>query len=59
MSVWTEVRDGIRQAVVTQERVERSMADVQRITDRLVIHDRRLTRVETLIEMARPKLLPR
>ena len=59
MSIWTELRDGIRQAILTQERVERLTVDAQKMADRLLNHDRRLTRIETLIELAQANRLPK
>jgi hypothetical protein len=56
MSIWTELRDGVRQAILMQERVERLISDVDKINDRLFAYDRRLTRIETLIEMAHTRL---
>ncbi|HUL82557.1 MAG TPA: hypothetical protein VL131_10445 [Gammaproteobacteria bacterium] len=56
MSIWTELRDGIRQAILMQERLARLTTDVEKISDRLLTHDQRLTRIETMIEMARARL---
>ena len=56
MSIWTWPRDGIRQAILMHERVERLTAEVAKIDDRLFAYDRRLTRIETIIEIARTSL---
>lgn len=58
MSIWTELRDGIRQAVLMQDRLERLSGQVDRTVEHLRDHDRRLTRIETLIELARSRQLP-
>ncbi len=58
MSLWTDLRDAIRQAILLQERVERLIVDVGKTQDRLIDHDRRLTRIETMIAMAQNRRLP-
>ena len=58
MSLWTDLRDAIRQAILLQERVERLIVDVGKTEDRLIDHDRRLTRIETMIALAQTKRLP-
>ncbi|MEO8467889.1 MAG: hypothetical protein ABI640_21415 [Gammaproteobacteria bacterium] len=57
MSVWAELRDAIRQAILLNERVERLSADFEKAQDRLIDHDRRLTRIETMIEVAQSRRL--
>jgi hypothetical protein len=58
MSLWTDLRDAIRQAILLQERVERLIVDVGKTEDRLIDHDRRLTRIETMIAIAQSRRLP-
>ena len=58
MSLWTDLRDAIRQAILLQERVERLIVDVGKTEDRLIDHDRRLTRIETMIALAQTRRLP-
>jgi hypothetical protein len=58
MSLWTDLRDAIRQAILLQERVERLIVDVGKTEDRLIDHDRRLTRIETMIALAQNRRLP-
>ena len=57
VSIWSDLRDGVRQAILMNERVERLHVDVEKITDELRDHDRRLTRIEMLIELARSRQL--
>jgi hypothetical protein len=57
MSLWSDLRSAIRQAILVQERVERLIVDVDKVGDRLLDHDRRLTRIETLIAVARRRQL--
>jgi hypothetical protein len=56
MSLWSDLRSAIRQVILVQERVERLIADVEKNADRLLDHDRRLTRIETLIAVAQRRL---
>lgn len=52
MSAWDDLRDGIRKAILMQERVERLTSAVEKLEDGLLDHDRRLVRIETMIELA-------
>jgi hypothetical protein len=58
MSVWSDLRSAIRQAILVQERVDRLIVDVEKTADRLLDQDRRLTRIETLIAVARRRQPP-
>ena len=53
MTLWSELRDAVRRAVLMEDRLERLNADVERSSDQLRDHERRLTRIETLMEIAR------
>lgn len=59
MSLWTELRNAIRQVVLIQERVERLIINVDKAEERLFDHDLRLTRIETLISVAQHRQLSR
>jgi len=59
MSIWSDLRGAIRQAILVQERVDRLIVGVEKVGDRLLDHDRRLTRIETLIAVARRRQLNR
>lgn len=58
MSVWSDLRSAIRQTILVQERVERLIVDLEKVGERLLDHDRRLTRIETLISVARRRIPP-
>ena len=58
MSLWSDLRRAIRQATLAQERVERLIVEIEKVGDRLLDHDRRLTRIETMIAVARRRLPP-
>lgn len=59
MSLWTDLRNVIRQIVLIQERVERLSIDGDKNEDRLFDHEQRLTRLETLVAAALHRQLPR
>ena len=58
VSLWADLRDAIRKAILLEDRVERLIVDVGKVEERLIEHDRRLTRVETLITVAASRRLP-
>jgi hypothetical protein len=58
LSVWTDFGHALRKAILMQERVDQLAVAVDRMTDRLQDHDRRLVRIETMIELAQRKPLP-
>ena len=58
MSLWAELRDAIRKAILLEDRVERLIVDVGKAEERLIDHDRRLTRIETLIAFAASRQIP-
>jgi hypothetical protein len=57
MSVWDEIRDGVRSVVLMQDRIERLSARTEKAAEQLADHDRRLVRIETLIELAQRQRL--
>jgi hypothetical protein len=57
MSLWTDLRDAIRKAILLEDRVQRLIADVGKAEERLIDHDRRLTRIEALITFAASRKL--
>jgi hypothetical protein len=58
VSLWTDLRNAIRQAILLEDRVNRLTVDVGKLQDRLVEHDRRVTRIEALIAFALDRRLP-
>ena len=58
MSLWADLRDAIQKAILLEDRVERLIVDVGKAEERLIDHDGRLTRVETLIAFAANRQLP-
>jgi hypothetical protein len=58
MSLWAELRDAIRKAILLEDRVDRLTVDVDKLHDRLIEHDRRLTRIEALIAVGFGRSFP-
>jgi hypothetical protein len=58
MSLWSDLRRAIRQATLAQERVERLIVEIEKVGDRLLDHDRRITSIETMVALARRRELP-
>jgi hypothetical protein len=58
MSAWTEIRDGIRKVILMQDHLERLSVDFAKFSGQLTDHERRLVRIETMIEVARRRHLP-
>lgn len=52
MSAWRDLREGVRQAILLQERVERLAEGIKQIEQATRDHERRLVRIETMIEIA-------
>jgi hypothetical protein len=53
MTFWSELRDAVRRAILMEDRLERLNTEVDRSVEQLRDHERRLTRIETMIEIAR------
>jgi hypothetical protein len=53
MTFWSELRDAVRRAILMEDRLERLSVEVDRSVEQLRDHERRLTRIETMIEIAR------
>jgi hypothetical protein len=58
VSLWADLRDAIRKAILLEDRVERLIVDVREAEARIIDHDRRLIRIETLIAFAVGRQLP-
>ena len=52
MSVWSDLKDGIRQIILLESRIDQLNGAVDRLTDQSLDHEKRLIRIETMIEVA-------
>ena len=57
MSAWSEIRDGIRKVILMQDQLERLGLDATKLSGQLADHERRLVRIETMIEIAQRRRL--
>ena len=59
MSVWSDLRSTLRSIIVMEEKIDRLAAAVEKMAGHIEDHEKRLIRIETLIELARERRLPR
>lgn len=58
MSALDRILSGVRRAVIMEQRLERLAIGVDRLTDTVSDHEKRLVRLETMVEIARTRPLP-
>ena len=59
MSAWGELKDSIRKIILMEDKIDRLASGLTTIGDRVMDHEKRLIRIETMIEMAQgPRRLP-
>ena len=59
MSLWRDRRSTLRSIMVMEEKIDRLGAALEKIAGHVEDHEKRLIRIETLIELARERRLPR
>ena len=52
MSVWSDLKDGIRQIILLESRIDQLNGAVDRLADQSLDHEKRLIRIETMIAVA-------
>ena len=52
MSVWSDLKDGIRQIILLESRIDQLNGAVDRLADQSLDHEKRLIRIEIMIEAA-------
>ena len=52
MSVWSDLKDGIRQIILLESRIDPLNGSVDRLADQSLDHEKRLMRIEIMIELA-------
>ena len=55
MSVWDDVTDSIRKIILMESRIGGVAAAVDRLADQALDHEKRLIRIETMIEIAQAR----
>ena len=53
MSAWSELKESIRKIILMESRIDGLTGAVDRLTEQGLDHEKRLIRIETMIEMAR------
>jgi hypothetical protein len=56
MGAWAELREGVRKVILMQDRLERLSAGAEKLAEQVANHDRRLVRIEMMIELAQRRL---
>ncbi len=52
MTAWSELKDSIRTIILMENRIDQLTDAVGRLADQSLDHEKRLIRIETMIEMA-------
>ena len=52
MSVWDDLKDNLRKIILMESRLDGVAGAVDRLGDQVFDHEKRLVRIETMIEMA-------
>ena len=52
MSAWSDLKDGIRQIILLESRIDQLNGAVDRLADQSLDHEKRLIRIETMIAVA-------
>ena len=55
MGVWDDLKANIRKIILMEERIDNLAKAVDRLADQSLDHERRLIRIETMIEMAQDR----
>jgi hypothetical protein len=52
MSAWADIRDSVRKIILMQDKIDRLASGLSRLSADVMDHEKRLIRIETMIEMA-------
>ena len=52
MSAWSDIRDSVRKIILMQDKIDRLASGLSRLSTDVMDHEKRLIRIETMIEMA-------
>ena len=55
MSAWSDIRDSIRKIILMQDKTDRLASGLSRLSSDVIDHEKRLIRIETMIEMAQAR----
>ena len=52
MSAWGDIKDSVRKVILMQDKIDRLAGGLARLSVDVMDHEKRLIRIETMIEMA-------
>ena len=55
MSAWGDIRDSVRKIILMQDKIDRLANGLSRLSADMMDHEKRLIRIETMIEMAQTR----
>lgn len=55
MSAWSDIRDSVRRVILMQDKIDRLASGLTRLSADVMDHEKRLIRIETMIEMAQAR----
>ena len=55
MSAWDDLKASIRKIILMENRIDSLAKAVDRLSDQVLDHEKRLVRIETMIEMAQAR----
>ena len=55
MSAWSDIRDSVRKIILMQDKIDRLASGLSRLSADVMDHEKRLIRIETMIEMAQAR----
>jgi hypothetical protein len=55
VSAWTDIRDSVRKIILMQDKIDRLATGLSRLSAEVMDHEKRLIRIETMIQMAQTR----
>lgn len=55
MSAWSDIKDSVRKIILMQDKIDRLATGLSRLSTDVMDHEKRLIRIETMIEMTQPR----
>jgi len=55
VSAWRDIRDSVRKIILMQDKTDRLASGLSRLSADVMDHEKRLIRIETMIEMAQAR----
>jgi hypothetical protein len=55
VSAWSDIRDSVRRVILMQDKIDRLASGLTRLSADVMDHEKRLIRIETMIEMTQAR----